>query len=147
MPNLLGFGFFTLKKVMPLNLKNHLPTDKHDTKKAEALVALGLPAIESVLPNLLEWVQDGNWPVACVFLPFLKTVGTPLAPHIRNVFLGSDNTWKYFLLNDIVGYSKELAIELAVDLKRMATTPTSGEISEELDICAKEVLNKFCLGL
>jgi hypothetical protein len=131
---------------MSLNLKNHLPVDKHDTERAEALVALGYPTISSVLPDLLEWAQDGNWPVAHVISPFLITVGAPLAPYVRAIFQGNDDTWKYFVLYDIVSESKELAMELLDDLNRFVDCPTAGEVSEELDIGANEILEKFSLN-
>jgi hypothetical protein len=131
---------------MSHNLISHLPVDKHDTEKAEALVALGYPAISSVLPDLLEWIQDGNWPVARVISPFLKNVGAPLATHVRTIFQGNDDTWKYSVLYGLVGESKELAIELVVDLNRLVNCPTAGEVCEELDIGAKEILEKFSLN-
>ncbi|MFZ6749052.1 DUF5071 domain-containing protein [Undibacterium sp. Ren11W] len=131
---------------MSLNLINHLPVDKHDTARAEALVALGYPAISPVLPDLLECIQDGNWPVARVILPFLKNVGAPLASHVRTIFQGNDDTWKYFVLYFLVGECKELATELVVDLKRLVNCPTAREVGEELDIGAKEILDKFSLN-
>lgn len=130
---------------MSLNLVSLLPNDKHDTAKAEALVALGYPTISIVVPDLLEWVQDLNWPVARIILPFLNQVGTPLASDLRAIIQGSDDTWKYSVLCGLVGESRELAAELVVDLQRLVIRPTAGEISEGLDICANEILNKFSL--
>ena len=62
---------------------------------------------------------------------------------MKNV--GTLVTWKYFLLYDLVGESKELAMELVVDLKRLVNCPTAGEVSEKMDICANEILEKFAL--
>ncbi|WP_424511158.1 DUF5071 domain-containing protein [Roseateles saccharophilus] len=72
---------------------------------AEALIAHGHPAVEPVLPQILEWTQDGNWPVALVFAPFLATIGAGLAPHARRILHGDDDVWKYFLLQDVVAQS------------------------------------------
>ena len=95
------------------------------------------------LPNLLEWVQDGNWPVAGVFLPFLASVGAPLAAHVRHVFQTDDEQWKYFVLCNIVGESRELALALVVDLERLAESPTKGELNEGLNVLANELLEKL----
>jgi hypothetical protein len=53
----------------------HLPRDKHDTDSAAALVSLGWEAVLPVVPEIMEWVQDSNWPVARVFSPFLVEAG------------------------------------------------------------------------
>ena len=46
-----------------VDLRNLLPKDKMDVEKAEALVALGYPAVAPVLPELMALMQDTNWPV------------------------------------------------------------------------------------
>lgn len=75
-----------------------LPVDKHDLPKAEAIVALGYPAVEELLPALLAWMQDPNWPVAKVLMPFLAGIGEPLAPHLCAIFESDDDVWKYWVL-------------------------------------------------
>ncbi|MER8435665.1 DUF5071 domain-containing protein [Mesorhizobium sp. M1312] len=62
---------------MKNDLLKLLPENKHDTAKAAALVALGFPQVE---PQIMEWLQDMNWPVARVLAPLV-----PLAPHIRTI--------------------------------------------------------------
>ena len=44
-------------------LRALIPRNKHDLRRARVLVALGYPAVAPVLPELLEWLQDLNWPV------------------------------------------------------------------------------------
>ena len=129
---------------MPLDLASLIPLDKFETCKAERLVALGYPAVEPVLPELLEWTQDGNWPVARIFLPFLASIGMPMEPHLRSVFQTDDNQWKYFLLVNIVDESRELARALVQDLRRFVESPTNGEVAEGLNTIANELLGKYC---
>jgi hypothetical protein len=52
-----------------------LPLDKYDAAKLGLLVAAGYPAIEPLLPALLQWLQDGNWPIARHLSPFLASIG------------------------------------------------------------------------
>lgn len=117
-----------------------LPDDKLDTASAEQLVALGFPAIEPVLPQLLEWMQDFNWPVAQVLQHVLANIGAPLAPHVRKVLSQDDEIWKYWVLHCIVRESKELAQALRPDLKRLVSSPTASEKIEEVDLVATEIL-------
>ena len=117
-----------------------LPRDKFDTERAEAIIALGFPAIEPILPALLEWMQDINWPVAQVLEPFLTGIGCPLAPHVRHVLETDDNVWKDWVLRCIVAKSAELQAMLRPELERLAAHPTPGEKTETLDILANEIL-------
>ena len=118
-----------------------LPKDKCDTAGAEALVALGFPAVEPVVPVLLQWMQDMNWPVARVLRPFLAGIGGPLAPHIQAILQTDDDIWKAWILRDIVADSAELRTMLKADLQRLATSPTPAEQAEELDALARQMLD------
>ena len=117
-----------------------IPQDKHETEKAQSLIALGYPAVIPVLPNILECLQDPNWPIAQVFQPFLISIGAPLAPYIRKVLENDDYGWHYNLLLRVVYYSPPLARELVPELRRLATAATKAERLEELDIIAQETL-------
>jgi len=117
-----------------------LPNDKCDVRGAEALVACGYPAVEPMLPRLLEWTQDGNWPVARVLAPFLATVGAALVPHAQRILKGDDDTWKYFLVQDVVAKSAELTVLLRPDLERLARFATEGEAAEGLPLMAAALL-------
>jgi len=128
---------------MPTDLLSLIPTSKFETAKAERLVALGYPAVGPVLPQILEWVQDLNWPVARVFQPFLVSIGAPLAPFVRTVLATSDDSWKHYVVIGIVGASTELAHALRQDLERIVRSPTPGEVAEEVSDVAAEVLQSL----
>lgn len=117
-----------------------LPRDKYDTEAAAALVAASWENIAPVMPQILEWMQDLNWPVAHVFQPFLVSVGVPLVPFIRDVFATDDEQWKVNVLVSVVGFSPELATALRADLERMANNPTAGERLEGVSEEAREIL-------
>ena len=117
-----------------------LPRDKYDTDAATKLVALEWEMIEPVMPQILEWCQDRNWPVAVVFQPFLANVGVRLLPFVRTVFATDDDIWKYNILVDIVGQSTALATALRADLERMANHPSSGERLEGVAEEAQAIL-------
>jgi hypothetical protein len=125
---------------MPTDLTALVPTTKFETERASALVEVGFPAVEKVMPQILEWLQDVNWPVGRVFQPFLVSIGRPLAPHIRVVLTGQDDGWKYSLLMAVVAQSSELAHALRPELERIASNPSPSESKEEVDQVALEIL-------
>ncbi len=128
------------------DLAELVPTTKYETEKASALVQLGFPAVEPVMPQILKWLQDLNWPVGFVFRPFLIRIGQPLAPYIRTVLDGQDDGWKYSLLTAVVLESFELAETLRLELERFATSPSAGESNEEVDLIAIEILDMLRNG-
>ncbi len=131
---------------MTTDLAALIPVTKFETEKALALVQLGFPAVEPVMPQILEWLQDLNWPVGHVFQPFLVGIGEPLAPYVRTVLAGEDDGWKYSLLRVIVDQSPELARKLRSELERVAKTPSAGESKEEVDLVAIEILEALSGG-
>ena len=122
-------------------LKELVPQNKIDIARAEAVVALGFPAVEPILPDLVGWLLDYNWPVARVLGPFLGTIDLPLLPHVRHVLGTTDDVWKYWVLSLLVNPSIPLAAALKEELERLANVPTTGEIAEELDLKAREILD------
>ena len=124
----------------PQDLFALLPADKLDTENAERLVALGYPAVAPVVPKLVAWQQDFNWPVAQVLRPFLVTIGAALAPEARRVLAGEDSVWKYWLLQGIVRESPQLAEELKSELLRLRRELTQDDEVEGVSIVASQIL-------
>ncbi len=124
----------------PQDLRDLIPQNKHDLTRAQAAVARGYPEVAPILPELLEWLQDLNWPVARVLAPFLASIGPPIIPHLSRVFAGDDHIWKYWLLQCIVKDCAVVAAAFRDDLIRLARAPTAAEAREELDEMARVVL-------
>jgi len=102
-----------------------VPRGKWDLARAEEAVAAGYPAVDPILPELLEWLQDYNWPVAHVLVPFLASIGIPLVPHVRHVLDTDDEIWKYWVVSIIMGESNEVAAAFRDELERLARSPTA----------------------
>jgi len=120
-----------------------IPWDKHDTQAVEAVIRAGYPAVAPVLPELVEWLQDANWPVAHPLAPFLASIGIALLPHVEAVLRGDDLIWTYWLLTLVVVESEALAHALAPMLTRLASAPTAGEREEELDQAAQAIIDRY----
>lgn len=125
---------------MRAGLQHLIPQDKFDIAAAEMAVATGWPAIEPVAAELLDCVQDLNWPVARVLAPLLASAGAGLAPQILRILRTDDETWKWSVIQGVVKPSKPLSRTLQVELRRMAERPTASEHQEELDLLAREAL-------
>ena len=120
-----------------------LPRDKYDIPRAEAIVAAGFPVVEPLLPTLFEWLQDINWPVARTLQPLLASVGVAAAPHVRFILKSDDDVWKYFVLAHVVAESPGLATELRHELERVASSPTRGELEEDVCLEARAILSRL----
>jgi Domain of unknown function (DUF5071) len=127
-----------------VDLRELVPRDKSDVDRAQAAVAAGFPAVESVLDRLVEWLQDANWPVATVLIPFLQSVGSPLVPHIWNVLNSDDLLWKYWVIALLIpALPRDAAALFRVELERLSYQPEPSERREELDQQASLALQKF----
>jgi len=135
--------FFNPTYIEKSDIKSLIPRDKHDLERAEAAIKIGYPAVAPILPELLEWLQDLNWPVAQILAPFLATIGKPLIPHIQHIFASDDEIWKYWIMTYIIADSAELAEAFRNDLERIAYSPTEREVEEELNETAQHILNRW----
>lgn len=129
-------------KMLP-DLLALLPSDKFDTARAAVVSEMESSTVEPILPVLLEWLQDMNWPVAQVLSPFLSSIGRPLAPHIRRILATNDDIWKHNVIACVVAKSSELAEDLRMELSRIATFPTPGEVAENVSQLSKTVLGRL----
>jgi hypothetical protein len=121
-----------------------VPTSKHDLQRAHAAISAGYPAVEPILGELIEWLQDYNWPVARVLAPFLASLGSTLVPHIWNVMRSNDEIWKYWVITLLIrALPHDHAVQFRSELLRISSAPSPSEKSEELDQIAFEVLNYF----
>ncbi|MEK5333743.1 DUF5071 domain-containing protein [Lysinibacillus sp. FSL W8-0992] len=118
-----------------------LPRNKHDIDKVEEIKKLDSNILVSLLPELLVFTQDMNWPVAPGVLEILLTFPKEIVPHVHAVLSSDDDNWKWFILHFLV---IELPLESREQFKeyltRVAETPTEVELAEELDEIAKEIL-------
>jgi hypothetical protein len=121
-----------------------VPSSKGDLPAAKRAVAAGWPAVERVLPELLEWIQDVNWPVAPVLMPFLASVGDPLVPYLRPILEGKDIMWKYWIVSDLLLSTPLTVVDaLRPELERLLASPTQEEAEIDLPDEARTVLDRL----
>ncbi|WP_052416753.1 DUF5071 domain-containing protein [Paenibacillus sp. FSL R5-0912] len=71
---------------------------------AEVILNIGYPRVKSILPELLIWIQDLNWPGADKVSRLLREIGDPLIPYIKNVFIhnSDDREWIWWIFERII---------------------------------------------
>ena len=89
-----------------------VPKDKCDCSHIEELKRLSASEIEPILPRLLAWIQDINWPVAADLLPVLAQRQTALLPLIREILRAeeTDDVWKYWILTSLAPLFSEESV-------------------------------------
>jgi hypothetical protein len=126
-----------------MNLIDCIPKNKFDVEAIARANALGFPALNKVFPQLLEWIQDMNWPVANATLDLLSSAGPENAPQIRSVLNTDDDVWKYWIVQSLIPrMGREIRDELQDVVMRIAYEPSEGERREDVDIVAKELGSK-----
>ncbi|GIP20618.1 DUF5071 domain-containing protein [Paenibacillus sp. J22TS3] len=127
-----------------MNIRKYLPENKHDFESVNVLKTLDKDELKEILPELFEWLQDGNWPISHSIENILLRFDEELIPHIHKVLQTNDGQWKYFLLEGLVNrLPNSILIQLREDLIRIINDPTKDEELEELGNTAANLLNKI----
>jgi|SRR5690606_22323733 hypothetical protein len=123
------------------DLKNLLPSNKFDVEQAKKLKDLDRSQVLLLLPELINYTQDINWPVAPIIVETLLKFPIEIVPSVQAVLAEDDDSWKWFLLNYLVS---KLPLDSKFHFKeyliRVAEIPTESEIAEELDYVSKNIL-------
>jgi len=120
-----------------MDIKSLIPKDKFDLETVEKLKQHSFEDIEPIIPDLLEWLQDMNWPVSQPIASFLLPFSEKIAPEIVKILKAKDEMWKYWIL---VVFGKNIKNKWVVqEITRIAENPTQDEIDHELNVIANEI--------
>ena len=130
---------------MQTELDDCIPKNKHDKESVVKAKLVGFPGINVILPQLIEWLQDRNWPVAFEVLDLLSNADEEIVPHIRTVLESQDGGWKYSLIaiGLISKLSPNIRKSLRTDLQRLVDHPTENDVEEEVDLISRETLHEW----
>lgn len=119
----------------------YLPKNKHDFDRVNQLMNMDPSILVPLLPSLMEWIQDRNWPIADEVAKLLLRFPKEMVPLIKYILSTDDDVWKYWCLEMLV---KELPVPCQAHLKsellRLVERPTAGEKLEQLNETAMEIL-------
>jgi len=121
-----------------MDIRSLIPKDKGDTETAEKLKKFSYSEIKPIIPDLLEWIQDMNWPVARPVAEYLQALTNEISPEILKILQGDDIMWKYWVIDVFGGLTQNA--EVINEIKRIATKPTEVEIEHEIDEQARHFL-------
>ncbi|MFB6457107.1 DUF5071 domain-containing protein [Chitinophaga sp. Hz27] len=122
-----------------MDIRELIPKHKDDQEVIEALKKLSFEEIKPIVPDLLTWLQDINWPIAARIAEVLKPFSDRLVPDILTVLKTNDGIWKLWILTNLVRSTKDET--LLKELERIAKHPTKDEIEEEVNVEAIAILN------
>jgi len=118
-----------------------LPRNKHDFERVHKLKRVERTELLPLLPGLMEWIQDMNWPIAEEVAELLLAFANEITPLIKDVLTTDDDIWKYWCLQILVKrLPHEVKKSFEEDLIRLVERPTAGEKAEALDETAIEIL-------
>lgn len=125
-----------------MNIKSLIPKDKFDIETAKKLSNYSFEEIQPIVPYLLEWLQDWNWPVSKTIAGFLIPFSENISFQLVQILQGKDEMWKYWVLAVFGNIVKD---ELFLnEIKRIAQNPTYEEVNAEVSELAKEIIiSKF----
>ena len=125
-----------------MDLKDLIPKNKFDNDTAELLFNYTFEEVEPIIPKLLEWLQDGNWPVSRPVGAYLDSLeSSKIAPYLIEILNGSDQEWKYFMIARLGHKDKDkMDPKFLNELERIAYNPTEIEKNAEVAYIARIVL-------
>ncbi|MDE7282673.1 MAG: DUF5071 domain-containing protein [Lachnospiraceae bacterium] len=126
-------------------VKNLVPKNKFDFSGMEELMKLSDEEIEPVIPDLLAWMKDMNWPVAKEMSALLALHQESLIPHIIEILqtVQCECDWKTNIIYDLLPLLDEkYLLMLKPALERIMKNPTEGELDEGTNIQAENILKR-----
>ncbi|MDR6463354.1 DUF5071 domain-containing protein [Chryseobacterium sediminis] len=122
------------------NIRDLIPKSKGDLSTAEKLTNYSYEELKEIIPNLLEWLQDMNWPVAKPVSEYLESINDKITTELLSILKSNDDeVWKYWIIT-IFGPITQSPI-IKNEIIRIATYPTENEIIEEVYQVAKGIVN------
>lgn len=127
-------------------LEKLMPKDIFDTSTIAKLLTLTEQELQIILPRLIRWYEDLNWPVTEELTPVMLKYPKLLVPLLIEAMDISekDDVFKYFV---VVALVKEIPCqfhpELIPSLRRLAESPTVDEQLEDLEEVAQDILQRW----
>lgn len=122
------------------------PVDKFDLSGMDELGKLSDEEIAPLLPALLAWMKDINWPVAREMPALLLKHQEIIIPHLIAILQPGqiECDWKLSVIYSLLPLldGAHLAL-LAPSLRRIIQDPTEGEKDEGIHAAAKELLESI----
>lgn len=124
-------------------MRDLIPKHKSDLETANKLAQYSYKEIAEIVPELLEWIQDCNWPVAGPVGDYLISISEDLTKDIIKILKGDDQVWKYWCVRLFGFGNSQIEPDLLNEFRRIADNPTKGEVTEEVFEEARELIGEI----
>lgn len=118
-----------------MNVKELVPKNKYDDSNIDKLYSLSDEEIQTIIYDLLEWLEDGNWPIAIKVLDVLLKREDLVFPYVTGILNGDNIMWKYWLINWLI---PNFTLEHKEELRPFLANLTNIESDDEDLISLKE---------
>jgi hypothetical protein len=125
-----------------MSRRSIIPAYKDDQDALSALAKADEAQIMVAADELLEWLQDGNWPVSLPIGEVLAQYVDQLAPKLVSILQGYDSAWKYWCIRFLLMNLEltQIPASIRAELTRIVLSPTANDIAEEAAGAAEELL-------
>lgn len=129
-----------------MDVKKLLPKNKHDDSNIDKLYNLTDDEIKPIIYDLLEWLQDYNWPIAQQIEKVLILRENLVFPYISSILNGNDVMWKYWIMLYLIpNFSEEHKQSLKYEILKFINDSKTDEDTEDLREAAIECYEKcYC---
>ncbi|SDE41334.1 protein of unknown function [Mucilaginibacter pineti] len=121
------------------DIKELIPKHKHDQKVIADLKKLSFEQLKPIIPELLEWMQDMNWPIGRPIADILKPFADKIIPEIIEILRTNDGMWELWILINLARDTTDPT--LLSEIERIAKFPSKMEIEDEVNLEAIAILN------
>ena len=102
--------------------------------------------LKPIIPELLIWLQDINWPVAKPISEYLKPMLPDILEELKPILNGNDSIWKYNILNIFFIETKSTYWKMiSENIENLAFNPSDNDAKEEVNLLAKQILQENIL--
>jgi len=127
-----------------MDISFFIPANKHDFEAVERIKNADPKDVEEHLPQIFEWIEDINWPVAQELVKVLAGFDDLIMPFVIDLIRNPDGLREYsiyyFMLPLLTNRQLQLLKE---ELERVAHNPSPFEKDEEYDKIALKYLQKI----
>ena len=122
-----------------MKIQDLIPKHKGDNETADKLKGYSYDQIKPIIPDLLTWMQDMNWPVSRPVADYLETITDHIGSDLVKILQGDDEVWKYWIIGRFGPLTKDE--DVLNEIRRIAFHPTKKETVDEVDEKARKILS------
>jgi len=122
-----------------MDIKKLIPKHKFDEGVIAGLKELSFEQLRPIIPELLEWLQDMNWPIAKPIADILKPFADRMTPQIIEILRTNDSMWELWILVTLARTTTDPL--LLNEIERIAKFPSKIEIEDGVNLEAIAILN------